>query len=75
MKWLSDHNAEICMRPLLCACCKQQEAQLVMITIAIGKGKEIVWANIVENLSKWSLRDYFKLAVKELKEKTDGLNS
>ena len=74
MKWLSDHNVEISMKPLFCCCCKQPESILVMMTIAIGRGKDIVWANIVENLSRYSISDYFKLAAKELKAGY-GLNS
>lgn len=74
MKWLSDHNAEISMKSIYCTVCKQIKSTLIMIEVEYVCGKSFVWANIVEKKSRYSIQDYFKIAIKEIKL-VHGLNS
>jgi hypothetical protein len=74
MKWLSEHNAEISMKSIFCSVCKQIKSTLIMIEVEYACGKSFVWADFVDKKSRYSIQDYFKIAVKEIKTRYD-LNS
>jgi len=74
MKWLSDHKAEISMKSILCTCCNQIKSTQIAIEVEYGCGKSFVWANIVDRKSRYSIQDYFRIAIKEIKA-AYGINS
>ncbi len=69
MKFLSDHNVNICMKPM------PYNAQAIFICMKYKiNDREYGWANIVNSHGRYSVSRWFSIAAREIK-RIYGLNS